>query len=250
MNNTKVSIITITYNSAKTLPNTLHSVQTQTFRNIEHILIDGGSTDGTKELINRYRTHLAAFVSEPDNGIYDAINKGIRLATGDIIGILNSDDVLADPTTIETIVRNMEEAEADVAYGDLLYCTDTSDKNTVVRYWRSNIFNPKTLKFGWMCPHPTLYVRKEVYEQVGNYETAFHISADYDFILRVFSRNYRSVYIPNVLVRMTTGGVSNRNLRTIVRKSREDYQALRRNHIGGFCSLILKNLRKVYQFFR
>ena len=250
MKSTKVSIITITYNSAKTLENTLRSVQAQTFRNIEHIIIDGASTDGTQDLIARYRDRLAVVVSEPDNGIYDAINKGLRLATGDIIGILNSDDVLADPTTIETIVRKLEETGADIAYGDLLYCTDTSKLDTVVRYWRSNIFRPKELRWGWMPPHPTLYIRREAYLAVGEYDTQFRISADYDFILRLFSRNYHSVYIPNVLVKMTTGGVSNRNLRMICRKSSEDLRALRKNHLGGLYSLILKNVRKAYQFFR
>lgn len=246
----KVSIITVTYNSAALLENTLRSVETQTYRDIEHIIIDGGSTDETLSIVKKHRDHIAAFVSEPDNGIYDAINKGLCRATGDIIGILNSDDVLADSTTVETIVRNMEKTGADIAYGDLLYCTDTSKINTVIRYWRSNIFNSKELKYGWMCPHPTLYVRRAVYEQVGDYDTAFRISADYDFILRVFSCGYISVYIPNVLVKMTTGGVSNRNMRSICRKSREDYRALRKNHIGSFLSLIFKNLRKVYQFFR
>ena len=246
----KVSIITVTYNSATSLENTLRSVETQTFRDIEHIIIDGGSTDGTLSIIEKHRDRIAQVVSEPDNGIYDAINKGLRLATGDVIGILNSDDVLADATTIETIVRNMQQTNAEIAYGDLLYCTDTAKINTVIRYWRSNIFDPKALKFGWMCPHPTLYVRRKVYEQVGEYDTAFRISADYDFILRVFSRNYRSVYIPNVLVKMTTGGVSNRDVQSMCRKSREDYRALRKNHIGSIFSVLFKNLRKVYQFFR
>ncbi len=246
----KVSIITVTYNSATSLENTLRSVETQTFRDIEHIIIDGGSTDGTLSIIEKHRDRIAQVVSEPDKGIYDAINKGLRLATGDVIGILNSDDVLADATTIETIVRNMQQTNAEIAYGDLLYCTDTAMINTVIRYWRSNIFDPKALKFGWMCPHPTLYVRRKVYEQVGEYDTAFRISADYDFILRVFSRNYRSVYIPNVLVKMTTGGVSNRDVQSMCRKSREDYRALRKNHIGSIFSVLFKNLRKVYQFFR
>lgn len=246
----KVSIITVTYNSAKTLTRSLESVASQTFDSIEHIIIDGGSTDGTMEIVQQYRSRLAQVVSEPDQGIYDAINKGIRLATGDIIGILNSDDVLADATTIETIVRKMEETGADVAYGDLLYCTDTAKMETVVRYWRSNIFRPTTLRWGWMPPHPTLYVKREIYGEIGDYDISFRISADYDFILRLFSKPYRSVYIPNVLVKMSTGGVSNRNLRAMFRKSCEDGRALRKNHVGGSISVVIKNLRKIYQFFR
>jgi len=246
----KVSIITVTYNSAKTIVHSLDSIASQTFDSIEHIIIDGGSTDGTMEIVNRYRDSLAKIVSEPDNGIYDAINKGLRLATGDIIGILNSDDVLADDTTIETIVHKMEETNADIAYGDLLYCTDTSKMDTVVRYWRSNIFRPKNLRWGWMPPHPTLYVRRKIYDEIGNYDVSFRISADYDFILRLFGKPYKSVYIPNVLVKMSTGGVSNRNIRTMCRKSCEDCRALRKNHMGGIVSVVFKNLRKIYQFFR
>ena len=246
----KVSIITVTYNSAKTLAQSLESVASQTFDSIEHIIIDGGSTDGTLDIIEKYRKHLAYVVSEPDNGIYDAINKGLHHATGDIIGILNSDDVLADATTIETIVRKMEETEADIAYGDLLYCTDITNMETVIRYWRSNIFRPKTLRWGWMPPHPTLYVRRKIYDEIGDYDISFHISADYDFILRLFSKPYKSVYIPNVLVMMSTGGVSNRNVRMMFRKSCEDGRALRKNHVGGWISVIFKNLRKIYQVFR
>jgi glycosyltransferase len=246
----KVSIITVTFNSAKTLVHSLDSIASQTFDSIEHIIIDGGSTDGTMDIINRYRDKLAVVVSEPDKGIYDAINKGLRSATGDIIGILNSDDVLADDTTIETIVHKMDETNADVAHGDLLYCTDTSKMETVVRYWRSNIFRPKTLKWGWMPPHPTLYVRKKIYDEIGNYDISFHISADYDFILRLFTKPYHSVYIPNVLVKMSTGGVSNRDIYAMCRKSREDYRAMRQNNVGGIFTLVFKNLRKIYQFFR
>ncbi len=247
----KVSIITVTLNSAKTVERTLLSVQQQTYGDIEHIVIDGASTDSTMEIVGRYASRLAQVVSEPDNGLYDALNKGLALATGDIIGILNSDDVLADESTIATVVSRFVREQADLVYGDLLYCKDTDRPDSVIRYWRSNIFHEKSLKCGWMPPHPTLYCRRSIYETVGRFNTGFRISADYDLILRIFSRpEFKKVYIPNVMVKMSAGGVSNRNLRMILRKSREDLQAVRNNRIGGLCTVLYKNLRKIGQFFR
>lgn len=245
----KVSLITISFNSARLLEYSLRSVEAQTFPDIEHIVIDGGSTDGTLDIISRHRNRLAKVVSEPDKGIYDAINKGLRLATGDIIGILNSDDMLADVTTIETIVRKMENSGADVLYGDLIYCKSIAQHDSVIRYWRSNPFRPAGLKFGWMPPHPTLYLRRWMYEEMGEYDSTFSISADYDFMLRLFSCRCTTVYLPNVLVYMSVGGVSNRNMHTMMLKTREDYRALRKNGIGGIYTVIFKKLRKVYQFF-
>ena len=245
----KVSLITISYNSARLLERSLQSVEVQTYPDIEHIVIDGGSTDGTLDIIARHRSRLACVVSEPDNGIYDAINKGLRFATGDIIGILNSDDMLADTTTIETIVRKMEDTGADVLYGDLIYCKDILHHDSVVRYWRSNPFRPGLLEYGWMPPHPTLYLRRRIYDETGEYDPTFSISADYDFMLRLFSRRCKTVYLPNVLVYMSVGGVSNRNMSTMMLKTREDYRALRKNAIGGIYTVLFKKLRKIYQFF-
>lgn len=247
----KVSIITATYNSVDTLERTLQSVIGQSYSNIELIIIDGGSTDGTQDLVKRYADHVAYFVSEHDNGIYDAFNKGIRQATGDIIGILNSDDVLDNYTTIEEIVHTMNVSKADVLYGDLLYCKQVGDDRRVVRYWKSNQFDPSSLRYGWMPPHPTLYCKREVYERIGLYDTWFRIAADYDFMLRLFgSQQYRSVYLPRVLVHMTMGGASNRNLQNLTTKSKEDYFAVRKNHIGGLGVVVCKQVRKIWQFFR
>lgn len=246
----KVSIITVTYNSAKTLQRTLDSVQEQTYGNIEHILVDGDSTDGTLDIIKANEQHIARYVSEPDEGIYDAINKGIKMATGSIIGILNSDDVLSNEFVIEQIVRNLRRQKADIAYGDLVY-VDREDGDRIVRYWRSNKFKRRQLYFGWMPPHPTMYVRRQVYEDCGLYSTALRISADYDFMLRVLRHDkYKKVYIPQVLVRMAMGGISNRNIRTMWLKSREDYRVLRFNDVGGLITLVCKNLRKLVQFLR
>ncbi len=252
----KISIITITYNSAKTLPRALESVRSQTYGDIEHIIVDGASTDGTVEIIKNYSkgpsdkvpsTKEVRWVSEPDGGIYDALNKGIRMATGDVIGFLHSDDVLYSPDSIGQIAAAFESSKADVVYGDLQYCN--GDK--VTRRWRSNAFKPSSLKFGWMPPHPTLYVRREVYEQVGEYDSWFRISADYDMVLRIFTAGYKTHYIPQVLVSMETGGASNRDAKARLSKTQEDYFVLKKNHVGaGLLTVACKQLRKIRQFLR
>ena len=242
-----ISIITITYNSAKTLPRALESVQSQNYKDIEHVIIDGASTDGTRELIETYaKQHKnVKWVSEKDNGIYDAINKGIRQATGDVIGFLHSDDVLYSPDSIGQIATAFEQDNADVVYGDLQYMRG----NKVVRRWKSNTFNPRALKYGWMPPHPTVYVRREVYQKVGEYDSWFRISADYDMLLRIFTAGYKTHYIPEVLVCMETGGASNKNTKARLSKTMEDYIVLKKNHVGaGYLTVACKQLRKIKQF--
>ena len=250
----KISIITITYNSAATLPRALESVRSQTYGDIEHIIVDGASTDGTKELIINYQLSIlnsqspkVRWISEPDNGIYNALNKGIAMATGDVIGFLHSDDVFFSPDSIGQIAAAFESSGADVVYGDLEY--RHGDK--VVRRWRSNAFRLGDLKYGWMPPHPTLYVRREVYEQVGEYDSWFRISADYDMILRIFTAGYKTRYIPQVLVAMETGGASNRDAKARLSKTQEDYFVLKKNHVGaGLLTVACKQLRKIRQFLR
>jgi len=251
---TKVSIITVTYNSAATLSRTLRSIEQQTYPEIEHILIDGESADATMPIIHDYasRHDNVRYVSEKDRGIYDAINKGIKMATGEIIGILNSDDTLASNETIAHIVKTFEETGADLTYGDLVYCRYTPIERQlhVVRNWVSNDFDPHSLRFGWMCPHPTLYLRRKVYDEQGLYKPHYRISADYDFILRVFSKKeYKKAYIPEVLINMEIGGVSNRDLRSMARKTREDIRVLKENGQFRFYTILAKNLRKIGQFF-
>lgn len=243
----KISIITITYNSATTLQRALASVQQQTYKDIEHVIVDGGSTDGTKDLIAAYagKHKNVRWISEPDDGIYNALNKGIALATGDVIGFLHSDDVFASPDVIAQIAEAMEQHKVDVVYGDLQYCR--GDK--VVRRWKSNPYDPRSLKFGWMPPHPTVYVRREVYEHVGKYDEWFRISADYDMMIRVFQAGYSSHYIPSVLVCMETGGASNKNARARLSKTQEDHIVLKKNNIGaGYLTVACKQLRKIKQF--
>ncbi len=246
-----VSIITITYNSAQTLEQTLLSVEKQTYPQIEHIIIDGGSTDGTLTLVEAHRSRISKVVSEPDKGIYDALNKGIRLATGDVVGLLNSDDLLASNHAIEDIVHAFEQSDVDVVYGDLDYYDITASGEQLSRHWRSNTFRSRDLRYGWMPPHPTLYCRRDVFEEHGVYNDTYRISGDYDFILRVFCvPTLKSIYLPKVLVKMRVGGVSNRNMRNILQKMREDYCILRAHHLPACFTLFCKNIRKIRQFFR
>ena len=245
----KISIITITYNSAKSLPRALESVQSQKYDDIEHIIVDGASTDGTREIVEAYaaKHKNVRWISEKDKGIYNALNKGIHLATGDVIGFLHSDDVLKNADSIGHIAAIFADKSVEVVYGDLQYCRGKK----VIRRWVSNAFECNSLKYGWMPPHPTMYVRKEVYEQVGEYDEWFHISADYDMILRIFSAGYKTHYLPEVLVCMEVGGVSNKNSKTRLSKTQEDYIALKKNHIGaGYFTVACKQLRKVRQFLR
>lgn len=255
--NMKISIITITYNSAKTLPNTLQSVLSQTYPHIEHIIVDGASKDGTKELIEAYAkkvqkdkdecTREVRWVSEKDSGIYNAINKGIQMATGDVIGFVHSDDMLFSADSIEHIANAFVSSGVDVVYGDLQYCK--GDK--VVRRWKSNAYCPCALKYGWMPPHPTVYCKREVYEKVGLYDEWFHISADYDMMLRIFRAGYQSLYIPEVLVCMQVGGASNKNASALLSKTQEDRLVLKKNRVGfGYLTVACKQLRKIKQFIR
>lgn len=243
----KISIITITYNSTKTIQRALDSVQSQTYKDIEHVIVDGASTDGTRELIETYaKQHKnVRWISEPDKGIYNALNKGIHLATGDVIGFVHSDDILYAPDSIAHIAEVFAQQDIEVVYGDLQYVRE----GKIVRRWRSNDFNPSSLKYGWMCPHPTMYVRKEVYEQVGEYDEWFSISADYDMILRIFKSGFKSQYLPQVIVSMEVGGASNKNTRARLSKTQEDFVVLRKNHVGaGLLTVACKQLRKVKQF--
>lgn len=246
----KITVITVAYNSAATIGETMDSVARQTYKNVEHLVIDGASKDRTLEVVNARATSYTCIVSEPDKGIYYAMNKGLRLASGDLVGFLNADDVFSLPDTLAMIAAAAQAApQADAVYGDLKY-VEKDRPAQVFRYWRSQEFKPSRLRFGWMPPHPTLYVRRSVMEALGGFDTAYRISADYDFVLRLFSQPGRSfVYLSQVLVLMRTGGASNRSLRALLRKSGEDYRAMQRNQIGGLLTLLCKNFRKVGQLF-
>ena len=188
-------------------------------------------------------------ISEPDKGIYDALNKGIARSTGDVIGLIHSDDFFADEKVLERVAAAFSDPDIDAVYGDLEYVA-AADPTRVVRRWRAGNFTPRKLAWGWMPPHPTLFMRRRVFEAHGAYDASYHIAADYDAILRWFGQGgIRTAYIPEVLVKMRLGGKSNRSLRSIFRKSLEDYRALRSNKVGGIGALAAKNLSKLPQFF-
>jgi glycosyltransferase len=247
---TQVSVITATRNCADTIGDCLASVAGQSHGAREHIVVDGASTDGTVAALERHRRALSYFVSEPDTGIYDALNKGVAQARGDVMGFLHADDVYADNGTLARIAAAFSDPRVDAVFGDLVYVTRDHTAR-VVRYWRAGEYDSKQLKFGWMPPHPTLYVRRRVYQEIGSFNTTFRIAADYDFMLRLLkSMRGRAVYIPEVLVRMRVGGASNRSIGSILKKSAEDYRALKANGVGGAGALALKNLSKISQFLK
>lgn len=244
----KLSIVTVTYNSAPTIGDTLKSVAAQIHPDIEHIVVDGASTDDTLAIVRRDGPHVARVVCEPDRGIYDAMNKGLALASGDFVGFLNADDMLAGHGVVAALAQAASSPDIDAVCGDLVYVRQ-DQPDQIVRYWRCGAFSPARLRFGWMPPHPTFYVRRSLLNQVGGFDTGLRIAADYDFMLRCLSRPGMQVgYVPEVLVKMRMGGASNRSLRAMWRKSREDLQALRRSQVGGTFTLLCKNLRKLPQF--
>ncbi|MBZ0093876.1 MAG: glycosyltransferase [Sulfuricella sp.] len=245
----KISIITAVYNNRETVAAALDSALAQNHPDVELIVIDGGSTDGTLEVLHGFADRLAVLVSEPDKGIYDALNKGIQRASGDVVGFLHSDDLFADTGVLSHIEAAFADPGVEAVYGDLLYVRkDNPDQ--VVRYWRAGDFSRSRLSWGWMPPHPTFYVRRGVYVRLGGFDTSYRIAADYDCMLRFLGRGgVRVAYIPEVLVKMRLGGASNRSFRNIIQKSREDYRALRNNGIGGLATLLMKNFQKLPQFF-
>ncbi|MFK7880690.1 glycosyltransferase family 2 protein [Roseobacter sp.] len=244
----KISIITAVYNRAATVAEALASVQGQSWQNIEHVIQDGGSTDGTLEIIHSVRNPRINLVSMPDDGIYDAINRGIERATGDVIGLMHSDDVFANDTVVQQVAETFEDPQVDCVYGDLQYVA-AHDVDRVIRHWTSGPYKRDLLRHGWMPPHPTFYIRSAMLERLGNYDTSFQIAADYDAMLRwLWTGHLRAAYIPQVMVKMRVGGESNRSLSRILRKSTEDYRALRNNGVGGVHALMRKNIRKISQF--
>ena len=244
----KVSVITTVLNAEATLKDSLKSLWAQDYENIEHVVIDGGSTDGTIGMVQTHRDRIDVFKSEPDDGLYDAFNKGIQAATGDIVGFLHADDLFAGPTVISRLVKCLKRKRANAVYADLKY-VDRQDPERVIRHWRSGEYSPSQLAWGWMPPHPTLYVDRSHFMKVGLFDTQFRIAGDYDHMLRLLTHDDTEVaYLPEVITLMRVGGVSNRSLANLRKKSAEDYQIIRK-HLGrGGLTLLAKNVRKVPQF--
>jgi glycosyltransferase len=244
-----ISIITVTLNSERYLQDCITSVKNQDYRNIEHIIVDGKSTDNTVAIIQRNRNHIYAWISETDRGMYDAINKGINLATGDIIGILNSDDILASDDVIGKIAYCFKNSGIDSLYGDLVF-VNPDDVSVITRTWKGISYSRSRFNFGWMPAHPTFYMRRSVTQKYGLYENHFYSAADYEFMARyLFKHKVTSLYLPLMIVKMRSGGASNGNLKRRLRANRRDYLAMKRNDISfPFLVSILKPIRKLHQY--
>ena len=244
----RITIITATFNCENTIAYALDSVKNQTYKDIEHIIIDGKSTDNTLNIVKSY-SHISKVISETDKGIYYALNKGIANANGDIIGFLHADDFFSNNSIIEKIADAFINKNIDVLYGDLQYVA-SDDTSKIIRNWRSSDFKISLLKKGWMPPHPTLFASKKLYENFGNFNTNYTISADYDLMLRFLTKDINTLYLAEIITKMRLGGISNRNINTIIRKSTEDYKIIKKNKIGSFFTLLNKNTSKLSQFIK
>lgn len=248
MQDFKISLITVTFNAGSTISRCIESVIGQNFTNIEYIVIDGGSTDNTLEILDQYKAHINILVSESDKGIYDAMDKGIKLANGDVIGMLNADDFFADSIVLNTIADTFVKQEAQIVYGDLDYI---NLQGKIVRKWRSGVYTRNKFKYGWMPPHPTFYCKKDLFKQFGLYSLEHGTAADYELMLRfMYLYKVKAVYLPKVLVKMSTGGASNKTLNSRIKGLFFDLKAMRNNRIPiPAVTLILKPLRKIIQYF-
>lgn len=224
------------------------SFASQSHLDREQIVIDAASQDGTLEILQAHRDQLAVLVSESDRGIYDGLNKGIARASGEVIGFLHGDDVFAGPDTLASVAAAFSDPNVEAVYGDLVYVS-REDSHRVIRHWRAGEYRRSRLRWGWAPPHPTLYARRSLYDRIGGFDLRYRIAGDYDLMLRLLMRlSGRVVYLPEVLVRMRVGGVSNQSLRHLLQKSWEDYRILRANAVGGVLALAWKNLSKLPQF--
>lgn len=246
----KISIITVVYNNEKTIKEAIESVFSQTYSEIEYVIIDGNSIDNTVKVINKYNDQLSYFISEKDNGIYDAMNKGIKASTGDVIGILNSDDLYQDSTVIQTVMNHFnQDLNLDIVFGDLVYVkNDNVDK--VIRYWKSRPYFRKYFEMGNVPPHPSLFVKKNVYTEAGLFSLDYKLAADYEFMLRIFKKhNFKSKYINKVIVKMRLGGATNQSFSNIKRQNKEILLAWKNNNLKVPLLLMpLRILKRLAQF--
>lgn len=226
----KISVITVSYNSAATIADTLRSIASQTHPDVEHWVVDGNSKDDTLAVVEAYRHPSLRMSSESDKGIYDAMNKGMAWATGDIVGFLNADDLYADTQVLTRVAAAFEDPEVDACFGDLIYVTE--DNRKVVRYWKSRPFSPGSFARGWCPAHPTFYVRRSVIERLGLFDLSYRLAADTEFMMRYLERGHvRSTYIPHVQVRMRVGGATNQSWSNIAQQNREIFHALRKHGV-------------------
>ena len=247
----KISIITVSFNSSKTIKETIESILIQDYNNIEYIIIDGGSSDETINIVKSYSEKISYFISEKDNGIYDAMNKGIKVATGEIVGILNSDDFYPNSFVLSNVAKTFKKYNCDAVYGDLVY-VNKKDTTQIKRYWQAGNYNTSKIKNGWMLPHPTFFVKKVMYDRHGLYNSALKRAADYEMILKLLYKENISVhYIPMILVKMRMGGASNSTFLNRIRANKEDVLAWTKNQLNKPMFVrIKKPLQKAIQFFK
>lgn len=245
----KVSLITVVYNAERYIKDCIESVINQTYQDLEYIVIDGASTDGTLAIIDNYRGRITHFSSEKDKGIYDAINKGLRIATGQVIGVLNADDMLASADVIAEIVKCFESQQPDAVYGNLNY-VDAENTGQISRKWLSKQFVRKDIEMGWMPAHPTFYAKRELFEKYGNYSLNFGTAADYELMIRfLYHFQINAVFVNYLFVNMRIGGVSNSSAKQRYLALKNDYGAMRRNQIPNpLITLLFKKLSKIPQY--
>lgn len=247
----KLSVITVCFNSVSTIQDTIESVASQSYADIEHIVIDGASNDGTLDVLKSHKDKLSRLVSEPDQGIYDAMNKGISLATGDVVGILNADDFYAHNDVVSRIMSLHQDQSLDACYADLVY-VDPSDLNRIIRRWKSRDYQSGLCFKGWMPAHPTLYLKRRVYEKAGLYDASLRLQSDLEFCARIFElHNISSVYAPEQWVTMRGGGASHNSLKNFIEGNWESYQALkklglRRNPVSYFVTKFASKLPQLF----
>jgi len=250
VSNLKVSIITVSFNSVKTISDTIKSVLNQTYPDIEYIIVDGYSSDGTRELVRSFGNEISTFISEPDNGIYEAINKGIRSATGEIVGIINSDDFFYTNDVIEKVVRSFRDNEIDAVIGDAQF-VDPKNTSKVVRYFSSKNFKPWKFKYGFMPAHPGFYVRRELFEKFGYYKTDYKIGADFELLIRfLYINRIKYMYLEMPFLSMRTGGVSNKSICSNFTLNKEISRACKENEVyTNYFYIYSKYFSKTFELF-
>jgi len=247
----KVSLVTVSYQSEATIRGTIESVLAQDYPNIEYIIVDGASSDGTMDMVQEYRNEIEVVISEPDEGIYDAMNKGIRAATGDVVGMLNSDDFYADNSAVRHLIECMENAGADTVFADLVI-VDASDTKRVIRYYDSSKFHPGRLRYGWMPAHPTFLVKRELYERYGGFSLDYKIAADFEIVVRLlYAAGASYAYLPVVAIKMRTGGASTRGLKSSWVLNKEIVRACKTNGLNtSLPRVLLKIPAKLMEYLR
>lgn len=249
----KVSIITVVYNAVSTINDSINSVINQTcFQDVEYIIIDGGSTDGTLQILNNHKNFFTFFISEKDLGIYDAMNKGILLASGDIVGILNADDLYLNKTVIENVINVFNtDPGLDIVYGDLVYVRK-NDTESFIRIWKSSPYYSNFFEDGNVPPHPSVFIKNSVYNKAGQFNLGFKLAADYEFLLRIFKKfNFKSRYHPAIIVKMRYGGATNKNFKNIIWQNIEILRAWKANGLNVPISFIFRKIiKRLAQFVR